>query len=576
MRKGKKGFAALALVISLILVTTACNSKNNNNGNTASAPPSSASAPSSQSAEPTESAAASEEIDPVGKYATPINISTAMAITGSMKFPPGDTIDNNVWTRSYLDDLGIQLKNDWTADASTFEQKMNVSIASGNVPDLIPVKAVQLKQLVDANMVEDLTEVWNKYASPLTKQIFTEEGNIALDSATFNGKLMAIPSVSGSFDASTLLWVRSDWLKKLNLPEPKTIDDVVKIADAFTNQDPDGNGKKDTIGLELQKELYERNSGYAGIDGFMFGYHAYPRFWIKDASGNLVNGSIQPEVKAALLKLQEMYKAGLIDKEFGSKDTNKAAEPQGAGKNGLSYGHMWNPLFPFNASRDNDPKAEWTAYPIVSVDDKPAMPGITQSINDFVAVKKGYANPEAAIKMLNLYIERNYGKSKTLETLQKYAKTPDGIEVFKFAVMRAGSSKQNLNIHLSVTEALKSKDTSKLDPTQKETYDLITKYLSGSGTTAEWSQDRIFGETGSFRAMNEYAKNNLDYYNEFYGTPTKTMAAKQSTLDKMEYEVFTKIIMGDSIDKFDKFVQDWKKVGGDEITKEVNEWYKNK
>ncbi|MCD9024228.1 extracellular solute-binding protein [Cohnella silvisoli] len=574
MKTSNKGFLVIALMLCIVLVT-ACSSNNKNNNSNSTMPTSTATAEATQTAEATKSAAP-EEIDPLGKYDTPIEISTARGITGSMKFPAGDTIDNNVWTRSYLEDMGIKVKNDWTADESTFEQKMNVSIASGNLPDLLPVKAVQLKQLVDANMVEDLTDVWNKYASPLTKQIFTEEGNIALDSATFGGKLMAIPAVSGSFDASTLLWVRSDWLKKLNLPEPKTIDDVVKIADAFTNQDPDGNGKKDTIGLELQKELYERNSGYAGIDGFMFGFHAYPRFWIKDASGNLVNGSIQPEVKAALLKLQEMYKAGLIDKEFGSKDTNKAAEAQGAGKNGLSYGHMWNPLFPFNASRDNDPKADWTAYPIVSVDEKPAMPGITQSINDFTAVKKGYANPEAAVKMLNLYIERNYGKSNTLETRQKYAKTPDGIEVFKFAVIRAGSSKQNLNVHLSVTEALKSKDTSKLDPAQKDTYDLVTKYLNGTGTSAEWAQDRIFGETGSYKAMNEYANKKLDFYNEFYGTPTATMAAKQTTLEKMEYEVFTKIIMGDSIDSFDKFVADWKKVGGDEITKEVNEWYKNK
>ncbi|MBB6673798.1 extracellular solute-binding protein [Cohnella nanjingensis] len=572
MKNRKKGLLAIALVLSIVLVA-ACNGNKNNDSSGNAAPASTAGTEATQTAEASQSAAP-EEIDPLGKYAAPIEISTARSMTGSMKFPAGDTIDNNVWSRAYLDDLGIKVKNDWTADESTFEQKMNVSIASGNIPDLVPVKAVQLKQLVDANMVEDLTDVWNKYASPLTKQIFTYEGNITLDSATFNGKLMAIPAVSGSFDASTLLWVRSDWLKKLNLPEPKTIDDVVKIADAFTNQDPDGNGKKDTIGLELQKELYERNTGYAGIDGLMFGYHAYPRFWIKDASGNLVNGSIQPEVKAALLKLQEMYKAGLIDKEFGSKDTNKAAEAQGAGKNGLHYGHMWNPLFPLNASRDNDPKAEWTAYPIVSVDDQPARPGITQSINDFTAVKKGYAHPEAAIKMLNLFV--NISNDNNLETSQKYGKTPDGIEVFKFAVLRAGLPNGNLNMHLSVTNALKTKDTSKLTLAQKDTYDQITKYLSGSGTTAEWSMDRIYGETGSFRAMNEYATKKLDIYNEFYGTPTKTMAAKQSTLDKMEYEVFTKIIMGDSIDNFDKFVSDWKKIGGDEITKEVNEWYKNK
>lgn len=41
----------------------------------------------------------------------------------------------------------------------------------------------------------------------------------------------------------------------------------------------------------------------------------------------------------------------------------------------------------------------------------------------------------------------------------------------------------------------------------------------------------------------------------------------------MQNEVFVKIILGESIDTFDQFVEDWKKLGGDQITQEVNEWY---
>lgn len=39
-------------------------------------------------------------------------------------------------------------------------------------------------------------------------------------------------------------------------------------------------------------------------------------------------------------------------------------------------------------------------------------------------------------------------------------------------------------------------------------------------------------------------------------------------------EVYFKIMMNQvSVDEFDKFVEEWKKLGGDEMTKEVNEWY---
>jgi len=36
------------------------------------------------------------------------------------------------------------------------------------------------------------------------------------------------------------------------------------------------------------------------------------------------------------------------------------------------------------------------------------------------------------------------------------------------------------------------------------------------------------------------------------------------------------IIIGEyPIDEFDKIVEEWRKRGGDQITKEVNEWYKS-
>ena len=38
-------------------------------------------------------------------------------------------------------------------------------------------------------------------------------------------------------------------------------------------------------------------------------------------------------------------------------------------------------------------------------------------------------------------------------------------------------------------------------------------------------------------------------------------------------ESFTKIIMGASLDEFDKFVASWKSLGGDKIIEEVNAWY---
>ena len=76
--------------------------------------------------------------------------------------------------------------------------------------------------------------------------------------------------------------------------------------------------------------------------------------------------------------------------------------------------------------------------------------------------------------------------------------------------------------------------------------------------------------------MDYYVKNNLILFNAFYGAPTETMVSRLSTLEDLRNEVFTKIIMGASpIDAFDTFVRDWKRQGGDDITREVNEWAKS-
>ncbi|MCQ6558400.1 extracellular solute-binding protein [Paenibacillus mendelii] len=513
-------------------------------------------------------------IDPLGKYDPPIEISTVRIVNDTYKYAEGESIENNAWTRTLQEKLGITLKNKWVVSGDgpggQGEQKMNVSIASGDLPDFIPVNSRQLKQLVEADLLMDLTDVYEKYASPFTKEIMNQDGPNALASATFDGKLMAIPNTGSAMDGAAMIWIRTDWLKKLNLPEPKTMDDVFKISEAFTTQDPDGNGKPDTIGISLNKDLY---GGYASIDGFLNGYHAYPRQWIKDSSGKLVFGSVQPEMKQALAKLQELYKKGQIDREFGVKDGGKAAEFAAAGRVGLHFGTMSNPLWPLVDNKKNDKNAQWQSYPIVSVDDKPAQPRVGLAVGTYYAVLKETKNPEALLKVINLFVETGWGETTTPENYAEHF-TKGGYERHKYIPFQTWPARKNLDIHLHVSEAIKSGDKSKLNPEETDNLSQIEAFLSGKeGTELGWGYERIFGIDGSFKTINQYVNDNSILMSEFYGAPTQTMVEKDATLQKMELEVFSKIIMGDSIDNFDKFVTDWKKLGGDKITEEVNAWY---
>jgi putative aldouronate transport system substrate-binding protein len=85
--------------------------------------------------------------------------------------------------------------------------------------------------------------------------------------------------------------------------------------------------------------------------------------------------------------------------------------------------------------------------------------------------------------------------------------------------------------------------------------------------------ERVYSDSGSFGILDRYLNENKQIKNAFFGTPTKTMALKGSTAFALELETYTKIIMGAPIDEFDRFVEQRNRLGGSQITQEVNEWY---
>ncbi len=576
----RKTQSLLALGMGAMLLLTAACSDNGNNGNNASSSPPASASPASSAGAATESA--SPAFDPMARYETPIELTTAAFIRDGAEFPQGDSIENSVWTRLYKDQLGINLKYDWvTSDTPEVrDQKMSVSIASGSLPDLISVTPRELQMLVEAGSVEDMTAVYDKYASQLVKENLEINNRVALDAATFDGKLMGIPNTTkgGGVEGVQMVWVRTDWLRNVGLEPPKTMDDVLAISKAFTEQDPDKNGKKDTFGIAFNKNIYD---GFAGVEGFFAGYGAYPfstsmTMWL-DKGGKLEYAGIQPQMKEALAALQTMFKSGQIDPEFAVKDGGKVAETVTSGKIGLYFGQFWNGSWPLNDMNKNAINADWQPFPLVSKDGSPAKPYLTAPTPEqFYVVKKGYEHPEAVIKMLNVYFDNIYGDNAKPDVFHTVTEGDKKIEVFSYAAMRGNKIDNNIVAYEQVTAALKSGDSSGLKAEYKDYFDRMTKISQGE-IGDSWFLVPIFGENGAYSIIKNYMSSGLIISNGFTGSPTPTMVERGSTLKELEHEIITKIIMGAaSVDEFDKFVGDWKKLGGDQITKEVNDWLATK
>ena len=482
---------------------------------------------------------------------------------------PDETIDKNRWTDLYKDELGINVNYKWTSDGQYYNQQLNYAITSGHITDVMRVNPEQLRQLNNAGLIQDLTTVFEKYATPYTKSILSEDAIDTLEVATINGRLMALPEPDFPIDRANFIWLRTDWLDALQLSPPKTIEEVNNIAIAFAKQDPDQNGIDDTFGLALTSYLFDP---VMGAQAYMAGFNAFPELWIVNSeSGELEYGGIQQEVKAALLSLQQLYKDKIIDEEFSLKNGAKVKEAIQESKIGLFYGEQWG-SFNAQVSRHSDPNANWSAFPIVGNGLEPVQVPLKFSPNVFYAVSKGYEHPEALIKMFNLHLEKNWGEDSNYEY---YYSNP--YPVWQLSPVTPFPARKNYNAYLQLKDARETNDYSILEPEAKNIQKLIDKYkMGGEDSSDGWGWYRTYGENGAFSILEQYIANNQLKYDEFSGTRTETMIEVQSILYDLQHQTYINIILGNSIQQFDEFVQKWNDLGGAQITREVNEWYKSK
>jgi putative aldouronate transport system substrate-binding protein len=537
-------------------------------------------APAATAVQPTEAQPA--VIDPYEKFDTTIVMTTVRKFETTEKLPTGDTPENNQYTRYVKDTLNVDTQYLWTAANADYDQKINLGIASNDLPDAMVVNLAQFTQLVNNDQIADLTDTYNKYASPAVKQMMESSKGVALKAITFNGKIMAIPALTVPDDGYQLMWIRKDWLDKLGLPIPKTLDDIEKTAKAFIDQDPGGNGAGKTIGIMgpangglLYADFLQPTNGNFAFDPVFFSYHAYPGFWVKGADGKAVYGSILPETKAALTKLADLYKKGLIDPEMGTRKDSSA--PVTAGTAGIYFGEWWNGYWPLPDAVKNNPQANWQAYAVPLDAQGTWNPHQGTPATSFVVVRKGYEHPEAAMKIVNLFNRDESKMDMTVGSLDD--------EVLRLPQAMYDEGKVTYQAMLDVLTG-KAKAEDFADP-KYTVYKLLKDDVVKIGTaklapfdnmdiknwdtkSTAWSRSYsiLVGDGAIYNPIGGQDKVNVVFSLTY--APTKTVTEKWVNLKKMEDETFLKIILGTaSIDTFDQFVTNWKAQGGDDITAEV-------
>ncbi|MBQ7487914.1 MAG: extracellular solute-binding protein [Clostridia bacterium] len=513
--------------------------------------------------------------DPFGKYDEPVTVHFVRSTDDTLDANffsqhPDKTMTDNLWCDLYRDTLNVIVDYDWIVKGGDeYDQKLNIALGVGDIPEFVNVNTLQLKQLAEAGLIMPMEDIYEAYASDFTKEIMLATGTSPFDAATIDGHLYGLPNVDSTLMIADLLWIRTDWLEKLGLPIPTTMDEVMATAEAFAKADFDGNGVDDTIGIAIAKDLWGQ---LFSLRGFFNGFDSYPGIWVEDENGNLVYGSTLPGTKDALRTLHEMYEKGLIDPEFGVKDGGKVAEATTAGKCGLFYGAQWNSIYPLQSNVNLDKDAQWRAVSIVPATDKPLKAQTDVGTLSWTVVRSDVKHPEAVVKMFNVFIDKNWGPNN--ENGIYYAPL-DSESIWKLSPVVPTNPNKNNDAFMVLEQYRKDGDESKVTGEAYSILEKLKAFESGSEEGfALWGWERIYGAEGAYGVLIDYQNKGMLQDNLFVGAPTETMTSRMSTLEDLQDEVFIKIILGESdIDAFDKFVDDFNALGGKEITEEVNEWY---
>ena len=518
---------------------------------------------------------------PLSKYPETVTIHLGGSLNSNTNIPEGMSYEDNSYTRFLKDDLNIEVVYDWVASSSDFGEKMNLCIGSGTIPELMNVNATQYRALLKYDMIQPLDQYFDDYASDALKG-YVESGGEELKKCISNdkGEMMAIPAPNITAGGINEMWIRQDWLDNLGLEVPRTWDEMAAVAEAFVTQDPDGNGEADTIGILGPGNSDHMNAiggNQFGLDPLFSSFQSYPQYWLQDEDGTVKYGSIQPETRTALEKIQKLYTDKLIDPEMLVR--SNCQEAVLSGKVGIFFGPWWCGYTVGDATLAGE--ADWRAYFTPLAEDGGYYTHMAEPTTQYVVASKSCKNPEAAFKIINYEIANEQQwiadgiTSTEMSTADVYPlfntyDNADEIETSYDALTKYLAGEITMDdVDFSRHKLLKG-DMEAVTELKKEPYDDFS--------LDKWNLDSDLAKTNLPRLVSilvgEAPSVNDKYipvYNAYNGQ-TETMQTKWANLKKMEEETFAKIVMGKAdISEFDTFVENWKNQGGDQILKEIND-----
>jgi putative aldouronate transport system substrate-binding protein len=337
--------------------------------------------------------------------------------------------DKDFVKKAIEEKFNVDLKIEYMNLGNDYNNKLNVMLAGGDVPDIFIAGGAESQKYSNDGLLADLMT----YITPQTmpnyyKWVKQEELDaFQLKDVKFNRAIL--PFFRNAFAA---YYIRQDWLDKLGLQKPKSMAEMLDVMRKFTNNDPDGNNKKDTYG-------FTTSAGGAGLN------LEFPQ-WLDNGfiadfqigNNSFIDNRTDPGVQKVVQDIINMNNEGIIDPDWFLQKYPAHLDKAAQGKVGIFFSGDMTAAFEGVASsvqgktKAINPKADWqpfNPFPDMKAIWKNGVPHSAILAGKLVADKKP-ENIKRSIEVLNWlageegYLLTHYGQEG-----KHYKKTGKKVEL---------------------------------------------------------------------------------------------------------------------------------------------------
>jgi putative aldouronate transport system substrate-binding protein len=378
------------------------------------------------------------------------------------------TIENNRFSR-WINDNGPVNVTFIAIPRNSPAEKINVLFASGTAPDLVFEYSPGIKRpLYDQGMLMPLDDLIERY-STVYKAFLAKTPSVRKAGTMPDGKMYEFGKTNLATTQRTI-FVRQDWLDRLNLKVPDTIEEFFDVAKAFTERDPNGSGVRDTYGI-----AFSSNSGHDGTLGEIFQASHSNHVLVNN---QYVNAWDQRQVYHEFVK--RCFDEGIIDRDYLSDTTGSIANQTFlSGKAGilpLNVGGMGPTQMA--TLKQNQPNAKLTAIPYPRTRFGRVNPHVENPVQMTAIMNADCKEPEAVIKYVDFISSYDAYIALYFGTEGRDYQVEAGMPIRTASAMSENFSAYTPDYTMLVPQSAKDPVTSRImnynlsDPIHREVFEL--------------------------------------------------------------------------------------------------------